>query len=151
MPMNKRLATYARKEKMTSPNEILVSKQPVPWLIRIELLVRIQQHWPLVPSDCNFAIRKLPAYSVSGVRILVSNGREQNRTYSASSQSRSAGQSSAPVTGWLKPRLVLTLRLSGGFKATSRGVIHSRTVPFKDLVSSDLALEIPFWSLNVNS
>ena len=59
-------------------------------------------------------------------------------------QSRPAGQRSAPVTGWLKPRFVLTLRESGGFNGLSRGAIQSSTTPLRLLVSSDLALDMPF-------
>jgi hypothetical protein len=68
--------------------------------------------------------------------------------YSRSFQSAPAGQRSAPVALWWKPRFVLTLRERGGFSGTSRGVIHSSTAPFILFVSSDLALEAPFWTWN---
>ena len=66
--------------------------------------------------------------------------------YSSSLQSRPAGQRSRPVTGWWKPLFVLTFRDRGGSKGASRGVIQSTTMPFKLLVSSDLAVDTPFWS-----
>jgi hypothetical protein len=69
-----------------------------------------------------------------------------NITYSGSFQSAPAGQRSAPVALWWKPRFVLTLRERGGFSGTSRGVNQSSTAPFILFVSSDLALETPFWT-----
>ena len=39
----------------------------------------------------------------------------------------------------------MAFRERGGSNGVSRGVIQSKTTPFKLLVSSDLALEIPFW------
>ena len=71
----------------------------------------------------------------------------QEGTNSVSFQSRPAGQRSAPVAGWWKPRFVLTFRERGGSKGVSRPAIHSRITPFKLLVSSDLALDTPFWIL----
>ena len=67
--------------------------------------------------------------------------------YFKSFQSKPVGQRSAPMAGWWYLRFTLTLQERGGFNATSRGVIQSRTVPFKLLVSSDLTLETPFWIL----
>jgi hypothetical protein len=69
-------------------------------------------------------------------------------THLKSFQSRPAGQSRDPVTGWWNPRFVLTLREIDGCKTPSRGVIQSTTTPFRLFVSSDLALETPFWIYN---
>ena len=130
-------------EWIANPNKNLASEQALPRFFRIVLVVRIYQQWPLIPGDSHFATGKLWAYSnqcqqvKNTVIIMMAN--------SASFQSRLAGQRSDPVTGWWKPRVVLTFRLRGGTKGESWGVIQSTTTPFKLLVSSDLALDIPFW------
>ena len=67
-------------------------------------------------------------------------------TYSGFFQSSPAGQSNAPVTSWLKPRPVLEFREMGGTKGSPGGIIQSMIADFKLLVSSDLALDTPFWS-----
>jgi len=67
------------------------------------------------------------------------------RAHSVSFQSKPAGQRRALVTGWWKPLFVLTFWERCGTKGVSLEIIQSRTTPFKLLVSSDLALDIPFW------
>jgi hypothetical protein len=134
---NKQLIT-----ETTHPNENLILEKPTPGVIRIVLLVRVYQHWPLIARDCQFAAGKFLSYSASESqqrRNLAVSG-----TYSGSPQSTPAGQRRAPVALWWNPRFVLTLRERGGFSGTSRGVIQSSTAPFILLVSSDLALETPF-------
>ncbi len=49
-------------------------------------------------------------------------------SHHGSFQSKLAGQR-APVTGWLRLRVVLTLHRSGGFNGLSLGVIHSWLTP----------------------
>ena len=66
-------------------------------------------------------------------------------TCSLSSQSKPVWQRSCPVTRWWKPWLVLTFLKRGGFNAEPLSVIQSNTMPFSPLVSSDLALNMPFW------
>jgi len=64
--------------------------------------------------------------------------------YSVFAQSNPAGQSSAPVRSWWKPRSILTLRARGGISDCPRGVIQSRMGPLRLFVSSALAEETPF-------
>ena len=66
--------------------------------------------------------------------------------YSVFAQSNPTGQSNAPVRSWWKPRSILILRPSGGLRDWPRGVIQSNTGPLILFVSSDRALETPFWS-----
>lgn len=133
----------------TNPNENLVSKKPTPWLIEVVHLVRVQEWWLLIARDCHFAVGKLFLYSLfrksarSQLHILV-----VGRTHSGSFQSTPAGQSSDPIALWWNPWVVLTLWARGGFSATSRGVTQSNTAPFILFMSSDLALETPFWICN---
>jgi len=68
---------------------------------------------------------------------------ENKATHSLLDQSRPAGQSSAPVRSWLKPRSTFTFLDNGGLRAWPFGVIQSRTVPFRLLVSSARALDDP--------
>lgn len=71
--------------------------------------------------------------------------------YSGSDQSMSAGHKRAPVLSWLNPRSILTLRAIGGCRYWPRGTIQSRIAPLRAFVSSDLALETPFWSYYIIS
>jgi len=64
---------------------------------------------------------------------------------SLSSQFKPVGQRSCPVTGWWKPWFVLTFCKRCGFNAEPLSVIQSNTTPFRLLVSSDHALDTPFW------
>ena len=58
----------------------------------------------------------------------------------------SVGHSKAPVHSWLKPRSTLTLRAITGWRDCPCETIQSNMAPFRPLVSSDLAPEIPFCS-----
>lgn len=69
----------------------------------------------------------------------------KSKSYSGSDQSIPAGQSKAPVRSWWNPRSTLTFLARGGWRVCPAGVIQSRTGPFRLLVSSDLALDTPFW------
>lgn len=71
-------------------------------------------------------------------------------THSGSDQSSSTGQSNAPVRSWWNPRSILTLRARSGRSGWSGGVIQSMMGLFKLLVSSDLALDTPFWIYNTS-
>lgn len=72
-------------------------------------------------------------------------------SYSGSDQSSSTGQRSEPVRSWWNPRSILIWRERDGRRGWSRGVIQSMIGPFKLLVSSDRALDIPFWICRGNS
>jgi len=84
------------------------------------------------------------------LNILQQRRNKIKRTHSGSFQSKPAGQRRFPVTEWWKPLFVLTFRVRGGSKGASLGVIHSKTTPFKLFVSSDLAVEMPFWIYKIH-
>jgi hypothetical protein len=65
------------------------------------------------------------------------------KTHSTFDQSRSAGQSNAPVTSWLNPRSDLMLRERGGMITCPLGTSHLRTTNFRVLVSSPCMPEAP--------
>ena len=85
-----------------------------------------------------------------GLNVLQHRRIEIKRTHFGSFQSKPAGQRRLPVTEWWKPLFVLTFRVRGGSKGASLGVIHSKTTPFKLFVSSDLAVEMPFWIYKIH-
>lgn len=68
---------------------------------------------------------------------------KENSTDSSLSQLKPAGQSKKPVRGWWNPRLVLTLRASGGSSGSPGSIIQSTTAVFRPFVSSDLDIEAP--------
>ena len=61
-------------------------------------------------------------------------------------QSNPAGQRSAPVRSWLKPRPDLAFHGMWGFSDCPFSVIQSMMAPFTPFVSSAWAPFIPFWS-----
>ena len=75
--------------------------------------------------------------------------RQMRRVYkelnSLSSQFKPVGQRSHPVTEWWKPQFILKFCEMCGFNAEPLSVIQSNTMPFRLLVSSDCALDTPFW------
>ena len=102
----------------------------------------VQENRPLVSGNHRFASLQFLPHSrpLLSVVFMPSDG-----THSLFDQSKPAGQSKAPVRSWWNPRSALTLRASGGLRGWPRGVIQSKTAPFKLLVSSALAPEEPFW------
>ena len=80
----------------THPNEKLASEEAIPRVFRVVLLVRVDQHWPLIATNNQFPTGKLCTYTKSNMSIKKKSVR---RTHSASLQSKPAGQRRAPVTG----------------------------------------------------
>ena len=79
---------------------------------------------------------------------MVSTGiSQQVKTHSSSPQSSSAGQRRKPVLSCSKPRFAFMFQDKGGCRGSPlEGTIQSRMAPLRLFVSSDLALEAPFWS-----
>ena len=116
---------------------------------------KLDSHTPAMAIDHHGQpIRRRKASSAPwlgiGLNILKQRRYKIIRTHSESFQSKPAGQRRLPVTEWWKPLFSLTFRVRGGSKGASLGVIHSKTTPFKLFVSSDLAVEMPFWIYNMH-
>ena len=103
---------------------------------------------PTVAIDCHRPLfRHLKASFAPWFDL--DKSRRMRRAYkelnSLSSQFKPAGQRSRPVTGWWKPQFVLTFHERCGFNAEPLLVIQFNTTSFRLLVSSDRALNTPFW------
>lgn len=138
--------------------EYLTSQYSLPWIFRIVNIARIQEHRPLITRNCSFTA--LETLLGSGRHHVIQiDGMIGFQTYSASNQSRPAGQSNAPVTSWLNPRSDLMFCERGGMTACPLGTSHSRTADLRVLVSSPRAPEAPlpnckrwvWWSSNTQT
>jgi hypothetical protein len=47
-------------------NENLTPEKTAPWVVRIVMLIRIHQRWPLVTCNCHFTTGKLCTYANKG-------------------------------------------------------------------------------------
>lgn len=131
--------------KMTYFDQNRALQQTFPRIIAIKLIRTIKKDWPLITQ-----YRQL-----STAEFFPSPSKEQLKgsrkasvlkcTHPQSDQSTPVGQRRAPVTLWLKPRSIFTLRVIGGTRGSPRGTSQSIIADFKLFVSSDLALEAPFW------
>lgn len=83
--------------------------------------------------------------------VMMSSWANGGKTYAASDQWRSAGQSNAPVTSWLNPWSHFMFRERGGMTTCPLGTSHSRTADLRVLVSSPRAPEAPLPSYNTVS
>jgi hypothetical protein len=141
-----RISTMTTIQKWTMPhrNQKIAAKKPIPGVLGVVTVSMVKEYWPLISWDGQFAASQLLLGSGRG-KVACFSRKLQKSTYSTSDQSSPAGHSRAPVRSWLKPRLDFTFRAKGGFSGSPRGIIQSRMVPFKLLVSSALADALPFW------
>ena len=120
-------------------------KQTIPRVFRVIMIPLVDEDRPLISGN-----RQLPTMEFSfgpncNVRWCITAGKF---TYSTLDQFKLAGHNSAPVRSWWNPRPLLMLHAKGGLRGWPRGVIQSRTALFKLFVSSDQALDAPFWIYN---